>query len=73
MPPTSLDRRLSAMSIGPMSLHGPQLSPQWRDKGRESVMVGNGFGGFLAVPTDNTRPGNLKVKNKRQDSGAWMG
>ena len=73
MPPTSLDRRLSAMSIGPLSLQGPQLSPQWRDKGRESVMVGNGFGGFLAVPTDNTRPGNLKVKNKRQDSGAWMG
>ena len=75
MPPTSsLDRRLSAMSIGPMSLHSPALSPQWRDKGRESVIVGNGFGGFLAVPTtDNTRPGSPGHKKKRQDSGAWMG
>ena len=74
MPPTSsFDRRLSAMSIGPMSLHSPQLSPQWRDKGRESVMVGNGFGGFLAVPTGNRGPASPNYKKKRQDSGAWMG
>ena len=74
MPPTSLNRRLSAMNMGPMSLNSPALSPHWRDKGRDSVIVGNGFGGFLAVPTKETWPGSAKDKKKgRQDSDAWMG
>ena len=73
MPPNTLDRRLSAMNLGPMSLNSPALSPQWRDKGRESVIVGNGFGGFLTVPTEETWPGSPRGKKKRQESGAWMG
>ena len=74
LPPTSLNHRLSAMNMGPMSLNSPALSPHWRDKGRDSVIVGNGFGGFLTVPTEETWSGSPKGKKKgRQDSGAWMG
>ena len=36
----------------PLSLyhHPPELDPQYRNTGRASVMVGNGFGGYLTVP-----------------------
>lgn len=32
------------------------LGPQWGGGDRKSIVVGNGFGGFLAVPADNERP-----------------
>jgi hypothetical protein len=32
------------------------LSPVWGGEVRRSVAVGNGFGGFLAVPVDEERP-----------------
>ena len=40
----------------PVSFHGAQLSPAWGGEARRSVLVGNGFGGFLAVPADEERP-----------------
>lgn len=40
----------------PVSFHEAQLSPSWGGETRRSVLVGNGFGGFLAVPVDEGRP-----------------
>ena len=74
--PTLADRRGSATTTRPMSLFfGNQLSPQWRDKGRECSMVGDGFGGFLAVPlpSEDHRPGTSKTKKGVEDVDAWMG
>lgn len=60
-------------STRPMSLHRPlPLSPQWREQGRESVSVGNGFGGFLTVPLQRS-PVSPGQKSPRQDPDAWMG
>lgn len=74
IPPTLADRRGSATTTRPMSLyHENQLSPQWRDKGRESVMVGNGFGGFLVVPGEDPWSEIPKVKKGQRDVDAWMG
>ena len=70
-PPTLVDRRGSATTTRPMSLYTEnRLSPQWRD---ESVMMGNGFGGFLAVPSEDLGPGSSKLKKLRKDVDAWMG
>ncbi|KAK2748560.1 hypothetical protein FQN57_000695 [Myotisia sp. PD_48] len=45
----------------PVSFHGAQLSPAWGGEARKSFLVGNGFGGFLAVPAEE-RP---------KSSGGW--
>jgi hypothetical protein len=44
----------------PVSLMGAEsLSPAWGGGARKSVVVGNGLGGFLAVPSDDgIRPGS---------------
>ena len=61
------------ISTRPISLHRPlPLSPQWRDQGRQSVSVGNGFGGFLTVPLQRS-PLSPGQKSPRQDPDAWMG
>ncbi|KAL9065740.1 MAG: hypothetical protein Q9161_008024 [Pseudevernia consocians] len=71
-PPTQADRRGSATTTRPMSLYLEyQLNPQWGDKGKESVMVGNGFGGFLAVPSEES--GSPKAKKGNRNVNAWMG
>ena len=58
----------------PMSLYNvPQLNPQWRDKGRESVVVGNGFGGFLTVPAQDGGPSSPGEKLAKKERYAWMG
>ncbi|CAI7590374.1 unnamed protein product [Penicillium pancosmium] len=36
----------------PVSFHEAQLNRSWGGESRKSVLVGNGFGGFLAVPAD---------------------
>lgn len=74
-PPSSRNRRGSATATRPVSLHNAeQLSPTWGSRGRESVMVGNGFGGFLAVPSEDARPSSSSGgKNKPGRGDAWMG
>lgn len=37
----------------PVSLYDASLSRSWGGDARKSVLVGNGFGGFLAVPVDD--------------------
>lgn len=59
-PPSTRGRRNS--TTRPVSFHGAQLSPSWGGQARRSVLVGNGFGGFLAVPVDDERP---------KSSGGW--
>ncbi|KAJ6007380.1 hypothetical protein N7540_011356 [Penicillium herquei] len=40
----------------PVSFQEAQLNRSWGGEARKSVLVGNGFGGFLAVPEDDDRP-----------------
>ena len=79
-PPTSSNRRGSATATRPVSFYNgsTQLGPQWGDKARDSVVVGNGFGGFLAVPSeDGPRPSSPREhKHKHswsKSSRGWMG
>ena len=74
-PPTAANRRGSATKTRPLSLynHNHSLGPQWGDKARDSVMVGNGFGGFLAIPSEDALPNpTMHGKKKSKDYG-WMG
>lgn len=74
-PPTATNRRGSATKTRPLSLYGNshQLGPQWGERGRDSVMVGNGFGGFLAIPSEDALPSPaMHAKKKSKDHG-WMG
>ncbi|KAG2411573.1 hypothetical protein HFD88_009129 [Aspergillus terreus] len=59
-PPATRGRRDS--TTRPVSFHDAQLGRSWGGDARKSVLVGNGFGGFLAVPVDNERP---------RSSGGW--
>lgn len=66
--PVSSGRRTSVTR--PLSFHSAQLSPRWGGDARQSMVVGNGFGGFLAVPVDEGRPtssggGGTSRGNKR--------
>ncbi|KAL8724925.1 MAG: hypothetical protein Q9166_007673 [cf. Caloplaca sp. 2 TL-2023] len=81
-PPTSTNRRGSATATRPISFYNgtTQLGPQWGDKARDSVIVGNGFGGFLAVPSeDGPRPSSSSGQkhkhswSKSKNSAGWMG
>lgn len=50
-PETSLGR--GGPRTRPLSFQEAQLSRSWGGDARKSVLVGNGFGGFLAVPADD--------------------
>ena len=64
----------AALATRPLSLiHPPPVSPNWRDKSRQSVMVGNGFGGFLMVPEQDGGPISPGMKGPRKERDAWMG
>ncbi|KAJ5500824.1 hypothetical protein N7463_008074 [Penicillium fimorum] len=52
-------------STRPVSFHEAQLSRSWGGDARKSVLVGNGFGGFLAVPADEERPRSSQGHQKR--------
>jgi len=58
--PGSASSSSSSLAVAgrPLSLIGASrgLGPQWGGDARRSVVVGNGFGGFLAVPEDVVRP-----------------
>ncbi|OJD12620.1 hypothetical protein AJ78_06825 [Emergomyces pasteurianus Ep9510] len=56
--------RRRGSSSRPISFHGAQLSPAWGDEARRSVLVGNGVGGFLALPGEEERP--------KSSGGSWM-
>lgn len=65
--PVSSGRRSS--TTRPLSFHSAQLSPRWGGEARESVLVGNGFGGYLAVPVDEGRPmSSGGVRGNKRDS-----
>ncbi|KAL8741774.1 MAG: hypothetical protein Q9190_005655 [Brigantiaea leucoxantha] len=79
-PPTPTNRRGSATVTRPISFYNgsTELGPQWGDRARDSMIVGNGFGGFLAVPTDDGRPGSSSGSHKHKHSRSkgskgWMG
>lgn len=73
-PPSPAHHRGRTITIGPESLHHAMpLSPQYRKQGRQSTSVGNGFGGFLAVPSPGFAPDSPASKNQWKDSDAWMG
>ncbi|EEA24100.1 hypothetical protein TMatcc_007174 [Talaromyces marneffei ATCC 18224] len=64
--PASSGRRASMTR--PVSFHSAQLSSRWGGEARESVIVGNGFGGYLAVPVNEGRPmssGGIRGHNTR--------
>ncbi len=69
-------RKSSISATRPISMMGAEsLSPAWGGGARRSVVVGNGLGGFLAVPSDDgVRPGsrgsmssNGNVDRERRD------
>ncbi|KAF2096196.1 hypothetical protein NA57DRAFT_43484 [Rhizodiscina lignyota] len=70
---------LSLSGGRPMSAYSASrgLGPQW-GTGRESVVVGNGFGGFLAIPSEEVpgaRPGSrgsIKDSGAHGHRGSWM-
>lgn len=68
-PPATRGRRDN--TTRPVSLHDAHLSRTWGGDSRKSVLVGNGFGGFLAVPVEEARPtsssGGGGKKDTRQD------
>ncbi|KAI9827689.1 MAG: hypothetical protein M1819_006890 [Sarea resinae] len=55
-PPAEPGARGSMSATRPVSAYqiSKGLSPQWGGNARQSVVVGNGFGGFLAVPTEDS-------------------
>lgn len=58
IPPESGGRRASMAGGRPLSSYSAHkgLGPQWGGDARRSVVVPNGFGGFLAIPADDARP-----------------
>ena len=55
IPPEGHGRRCSVSGGRPVSSYSAHkgLGPQWGGDARKSIVVPNGFGGFLAVPADN--------------------
>ncbi|KAL4960989.1 F-box domain protein [Aspergillus stella-maris] len=56
----------------PVSFHGAGLGRGWGGDARKSVLVGNGFGGFLAVPVDDGGNGGRPMSSggfKRDSRG----
>ncbi|KAI9723017.1 MAG: hypothetical protein M1812_001466 [Candelaria pacifica] len=67
-PPSAPGRRGSASVTRPLSLYrmsGSGLSSPWGGDARRSVVVPNGFGGFLAVPTEEG--GSLQGKGHKRE------
>lgn len=64
-PPEEPGRRGSFSGGRPLSQYDAArgLGPQWGGDNRKSVVVGNGFGGFLAVPTE--------IPERPKSAGSW--
>ena len=74
-PPSAANRRGSVTKTRPLSLLGDShlLGPQWGERARDSVMVGNGFGGFLAIPSEDALPSTSTTGKKKIKGHGWMG
>lgn len=73
-PPSPAHRRGSTIVIGPESLQNTEPLSLWHEnKVRQSIIVGNGFGGFLAIPSPGFPPESQEPKMQKIDSNAWMG
>ncbi|KAI5308796.1 hypothetical protein KEM55_004845, partial [Ascosphaera atra] len=57
-----------ASETRPVSFYGASLGPAWGGEARKSMLVGNGFGGFLAVPLEEG--GDLGAPKKRPGSSS---
>ncbi|KAJ5688793.1 hypothetical protein N7462_003185 [Penicillium macrosclerotiorum] len=56
----------------PLSFQEAQLSRSWGGDARKSVLVGNGFGGFLAVPADEgPRPRSSSGPKRASKQDLW--
>ncbi|KAL3476450.1 hypothetical protein BJX99DRAFT_227732 [Aspergillus californicus] len=56
----------------PVSFHDASLSRSWGGDARKSVLVGNGFGGYLAVPAEEGIGGGGSAGDLRpKSSGGW--
>ena len=66
-PPEAPGRRGSLSGGRPLSSYSASkgLGPQWGGEARKSVVVGNGFGGFLAVPVEESE--------RPRSAGSWGG
>lgn len=76
--PASRGRRGSATAPRPISSYGltENMGKAWGQQGgaRKSVIVGNGFGGFLAIPADDGRPSSSageKGKKRVSEYDIW--
>lgn len=70
--PALPEKRMSVTR--PVSFHSAQLSAQRGGRARQSVIVGNGFGGFLAVPASDgqsTSSGVGKVNKRDSKYDMW--
>ncbi len=68
-PPTKPGRRGSATAARPISSYGldEHMGKPWQGAGaRKSIIVGNGFGGFLKVPEDGGRPNTSSGEHSRK-------
>lgn len=69
-PETSFGR--SGTRTRPVSFQEAQLSRSWGGDARKSVLVGNGFGGFLAVPADDDeRPKSSGGSKRASRQDLW--
>lgn len=79
-PPDRYGRRGSISGGRPLSSYSANkgLGPQWSGDSRHSVVVGNGFGGYLAVPASppsDERPrsaGHLGVAAANSTRASWV-
>lgn len=55
----------------PVSFQEAQLSRSWGGEARKSVLVGNGFGGFLAVPAEEERPQSTSGSKRSSRQDLW--
>ncbi|KAJ5462023.1 uncharacterized protein N7458_003575 [Penicillium daleae] len=69
-PDSALGR--SGTKTRPVSFQEAQLSRSWGGDARKSVLVGNGFGGFLAVPAeDGERPQSSSGYKRTSRQDLW--
>ncbi|KAH0560060.1 hypothetical protein GP486_003425 [Trichoglossum hirsutum] len=53
------------LGLGGLSVpRAPALSPPWSGEARRSMVIGNGLGGFLAVPTEDPRDHSKNVQRR---------